>query len=125
MYTEFTNRKVFEGLMLAAASRRRGRQKVSIHKCQFRVCTLWSAHLKCNYVTTLHEGCPSSKGPPNDTLVMLSLMPLEVGRSDLYLASYCDCGDVRDYFYLIQSLAKVFTYEVHESCDSLLLIEGH
>ena len=40
---------------------RRERNAVS----QFRVCILQRSHLKANYVTMLHKGCPSSKAPPN------------------------------------------------------------
>ena len=43
---------------------------------QFRVYILQRPHLKANYVTTLREGCPSSRAPPNAPRKCGLLLPL-------------------------------------------------
>ena len=40
---------------------------LSVAVSQFRVCILRRPHVKANYITTLSEGCPNSKAPPNAT----------------------------------------------------------
>ena len=62
---------------------------------QYRVCTLLSAYLKCNYVTMLCEGCPTSKGNPNVPHKFALLLPVFGGctATTLFALTYpkIDC----------------------------------
>ena len=52
---------------------------VTVAVFQFRVCILWKPHLKANYVTMPHKGCPNSKAPPNAVHKRGLLFPLSGG----------------------------------------------
>ena len=59
---------------------------------QFRVCTLWSVHLKCTYVTILCKGYANSKGPPNAPCFYLflkaaPLLPLTAINGPRFIAN--------------------------------------